>query len=162
MLLVILPVQCFVVYYNTTLSMPWHTYSWSRIHTGSRWNTIVKTPTNGHAFYDRWVPIAANFLVFIFFGSGNDANDLYRAFLWNLGLGRCFACLTPGYSRRTSMSSSTTSRVKLLFHKRWSSATRYVSTFLLRPLSSQDRVLILSPEPTSTLPPDHPTISKRA
>lgn len=86
-------------------------------------------PRNGQAFFDRWVPITACFLVFVFFGCGKDANELYWSFLRFLGLDRCFACLDPEYSRRTSMAGSTGSRVKLLFNKnkRWSSASRYVS-----------------------------------
>lgn len=129
MLLIILPIQCFVVYYNTWLSFPWHTYTWSAVH-NPEWGVIVKVPTHGQAFFDRWVPIAASCLVFVFFGCGKDANELYRAFLRFLGLGRCFPCRLPE-SRRASMAGSTGSRVKLLFHKRWSSTSRYVSFPLL-------------------------------
>lgn len=127
MLLIILPVQFFVVYYNTMLSLPWHTYSWSRIHSGSRsqWNTIVKTPTYGHVFFDRWVPIAASVLVFIFFGNGKDANDLYQSFLRAMGLGKWFSSLSSESSRRSSTIASTSSRVRLLFH-RWTSDSRFV------------------------------------
>lgn len=127
MLLIILPVQCFVVYYNTMLSLPWHTYSWDRIHTGSQWSTIVKVPTYGHVFYDRWVPIAASVLAFIFFGNGKDANDLYQSFLRAMGLEKWFNSLTSESSRRTSTAASTSSRVKLLFHKKWTSGSRLVS-----------------------------------
>ena len=125
MLLIILPIQCFVVYYNTWLSFPWHTYTWSAVHS-PEWGVIVKVPTHGQAFFDRWVPIAASCLVFVFFGCGKDANELYRAFLRFLGLGRCFPCILPE-NRRASMAGSTGSRVRLLFHKRWSSTSRYVS-----------------------------------
>lgn len=129
MLLIILPIQCFVVYYNTWLSFPWHTYTWSAVHS-PEWGVIVKVPTHGQAFFDRWVPIAASCLVFVFFGCGKDANELYRAFLRFLGLGRCFPCILPE-NRRASMAGSTGSRVKLLFHKRWSSTSRYIlSSFL--------------------------------
>lgn len=129
MLLIILPIQCFVVYYNTWLSFPWHTYTWSAVH-NPEWGVIVKVPTHGQAFFDRWVPIAASCLVFVFFGCGKDANELYRAFLRFLGFGRCFPCRLPE-NRHESMAGSTGSRVKLLFHKRWSSTSRYVSFLLL-------------------------------
>ncbi|OJJ80262.1 pheromone receptor [Aspergillus glaucus CBS 516.65] len=130
MLVIIFPIQCYVVWQNTVLSFPWHTYSWSAVH-GPEWNTIVKYTTGGNAFFDRWVPIAACFLVFVFFGCGKDANELYRSFLRSLGLDRCFACLDTEYNRRTSMNSSSGSRVKLLFNKnkRWTSTSRtYVNT----------------------------------
>lgn len=126
MLLIILPIQCFVVYYNTWLSFPWHTYTWSAVHS-PEWGVIVKVPTHGQAFFDRWVPIAVSCLVFVFFGCGKDAHELYRAFLRFLGLGRCFPCILPE-NRRASMAGSTGSRVKLLFHKRWSSTSRYISS----------------------------------
>lgn len=128
MLLIILPVQCFVVYYNTMLSLPWHVYSWDRIHadSSSQWDTIIKTPTHGHVFFDRWVPIAASVLVFIFFGNGKDANDLYQSFLRTLGLGKWFGSLSSESSRRSSTAASTSSRVKLLFHKKWTSSSRFV------------------------------------
>lgn len=126
MLVIIFPIQCYVVWQNTVLSFPWHTYSWSAVH-GSEWNTIIKRATGGNAFFDRWVPISACFLVFVFFGCGKDANELYRSFLRSLGLDRCFTCLDPEYNRRTGTNSSTGSRVKLLFNKnkRWSSTSRY-------------------------------------
>jgi len=132
MLVLIFPIQCYVVWQNTVLSFPWHTYSWSAVH-GPEWNTIFKHATSGNAFFDRWVPIAACFLVFVFFGCGKDANELYWSFLRSLGLDRCFACLDPEYSRRTSMDSSTGSSIKLLFNKnkRWSSTSRYTRVLLL-------------------------------
>lgn len=126
MLIVIFPIQCYVVWQNTVLSFPWHTYSWSAVH-GPEWNTIIKYTTGGNAFFDRWVPIAACILVFVFFGCGKDANELYLSFLRSLGLDRCFACLDTEHNRRTSMNSSSGSRVKLLFNKNkgWSSTSGY-------------------------------------
>lgn len=125
MLVIIFPIQCYVVWQNTVLSFPWHTYTWSAVH-GPEWHTIIKYTTGGNAFFDRWVPVAACFLVFVFFGCGKDANELYRSFLRSLGLDRCFACLDTEYNHQTSMASSSGSKVKLLFSKNkiWSSTSR--------------------------------------
>lgn len=89
MLVIILPVQAYVVYYDLSLSLPWHTYSWSRVHHAS-WNQIIKVPTNGKVFFDRWTPIAIGIIIFIFCGFGRDAIRVYRMILWRLGFGSCF------------------------------------------------------------------------
>lgn len=134
MLVAILPVQAYVVYHNLTLSLPWHPYSWSEIH-GPQWYKIIKVPTHGSIFFDRWSPIASGFMIFIFFGFGRDATRMYRILFWSLGLGYCF----PGVARpldsqhtvpvppanasnSTTLIGSTHSRIKLLFKFRRSSS----------------------------------------
>ncbi|THC93869.1 hypothetical protein EYZ11_006651 [Aspergillus tanneri] len=99
MLLAIIPIQAYVVYMNVTLSLPWHPYSWSPLH-GPKWNTIIKVPSNGEVFFDRWIPIASGFMFFIFFGCGRDASRI---------------------SSSTAVG-STNSRMRLLFRKKQSSA----------------------------------------
>ncbi|GLI75158.1 a-factor receptor [Penicillium ochrochloron] len=135
MLLAILPCEGYVVYYDLILSFPWHPYSWSGIH-GPEWYQIAKYPTQGVVFFDRWTPIAAGFMLFIFFGFGRDATRIYRMFFWRIGLGYCFpvfarptdsqasASHTDG-SHSTTLVGSTISRAKLLFSWRKSSASRY-------------------------------------
>ncbi|KAJ5381850.1 uncharacterized protein N7496_004278 [Penicillium cataractarum] len=129
MLVAILPSEGYVVYYNLKLSFPWHPYSWSRNH-GPEWYQITKYPTQGQVFFDRWTPIAAGFMLFIFFGFGRDATRIYRMFLWRSGLGYCFPVLArPTDSQATESSHSTTlvgstiSRAKLLFSRRKGSAS---------------------------------------
>lgn len=136
MLIAILPVQAYVVYYDMTLSLPWHPYSWSKIH-GSAWYQIIKVPAHGVVFFDRWTPIASGFMIFIFFGFGRDATRMYRTMFWALGLGYCFpgvarptdsqatvATAPPNASNSTTLIGSTSSRVKLLF-KQMSTSSRY-------------------------------------
>ncbi|EPS34677.1 hypothetical protein PDE_09641 [Penicillium oxalicum 114-2] len=123
MLVAILPAEAYVVYYDLVLSLPWHSYSWSKIH-GPAWYQIQKFPTQGQVFFDRWTPIAAGFVLFIFFGFGRDATRIYRSFFWRIGLGHCFPMLTRpidststgGGSHSTTLVGSTISRAKLLFH----------------------------------------------
>lgn len=130
MLVAILPCEGYVVYYDLKLSFPWHSYSWSRMH-GPEWWVIGRYPTNGQVFFDRWSPIAAGFMLFIFFGFGRDATHIYQMFFWRLGLGHCFPVFarptdsTPEGSNTTTLVGSTISRAKLLFNWRKGSASRY-------------------------------------
>lgn len=130
MLVAILPCEGYVVHYDLILSLPWHSYSWSRIH-GPEWYEIAKFPTQGQVFFDRWTPIAAGFMLLIFFGFGRDATRIYRMFFWRIGLGYCFpvfACPTDSTtdgSLSTTPVGSTISRAKLLFSWRKGSASRY-------------------------------------
>ncbi|OJJ95290.1 hypothetical protein ASPACDRAFT_36765 [Aspergillus aculeatus ATCC 16872] len=68
MLLAIIPVQTFVVCTNILRTLPWHAYSWDRAHPPT-WNVIIKVPTMGEVYFDRWIPAASGFMFFIFFGS---------------------------------------------------------------------------------------------
>lgn len=126
MLLGILPVQTFIVYYNVKIVGDWHPFSWSETH-GEEFGMITKLPSHGEVFYDRWIPVVGNFLIFIFFGCGSDASELYRAFLCSLGFSYCFpslsrsttATLSSNFSNRApSVGESLSSRARLLFHRR--------------------------------------------
>ncbi|PYH41735.1 pheromone receptor [Aspergillus saccharolyticus JOP 1030-1] len=129
MLLCIIPVQTFVVSTNIIRTLPWHAYSWDYVHPPT-WNTIVKVPTMGEAFWDRWIPAASGFMFFVFFGSGRDATKMYRAILVFVGLHYCFPCLrTSSATTSTTSTGSTSSRAKLLFHwKRTSAIRTYVNS----------------------------------
>lgn len=123
MLLAVIPIQSFVVYYNCRIVGPWHPYSWAATH-GKEWGNITKLPSNGTVFFDRWVPIVSNILIFIFFGCGTDATKLYRSFLRSLGFDRCFAGLAHTTASSTasnpapSVGESLSSRARLLFRRR--------------------------------------------
>ncbi|KAL4933148.1 pheromone receptor [Aspergillus undulatus] len=115
MLLALIPMQTYVLYAQIEVSFPWHPYSWSGLqHT--RWSQIQKVPTNGVVFFDRWIPVAAGFMCFIFFGCGRDATRVYRAALRPLGLDCCFSPMqtTTSDSFPRNMSGSFTSRAHLI------------------------------------------------
>ncbi|GIJ85713.1 hypothetical protein Asppvi_004575 [Aspergillus pseudoviridinutans] len=126
MLCTILPIQAYVVYRNLMYNLPWHPYSWSRLHgPHSPWSTILKIPTQGQVFFDRWIPIAAAYVLFIFFGCCKDALRLYQSALCPLGLGKCLSGLRT-LSQGTSASITegfTASRAKLLSFRKQSSGT---------------------------------------
>ncbi|KAJ5775427.1 uncharacterized protein N7511_000438 [Penicillium nucicola] len=103
MLVAILPLQAYIVYADIRLSLPWHPFSWSKLHNGN-WSTIYRVPTHGVVFFDRWTPIASGFMIFIFFGFGRDATRMYRTACWYVGLGYCFPSITaPADSNDTPM-----------------------------------------------------------
>lgn len=103
MLVCILPLQAFVMYYDITLALPWHGYSWSEIH-GQAWFKVIKVPVGNQVFFDRWTSIASGFMIFIFFGFGHDATRMYNNIFWYLGLGHCFPSIQPPVGTQNSAS----------------------------------------------------------
>ncbi|CAG8899662.1 unnamed protein product [Penicillium egyptiacum] len=138
MLICILPLQGYVVYADIVLSLPWHAYSWSRIHNGN-WNIVAKVPIDGTVFFDRWTPVASGFMIFIFFGFGRDATRMYRTLFWYLGLGYCFPGIQPPTdthstgpslahaSTATTLVGSISSRARSLFSRQKESIATFVS-----------------------------------
>ncbi|KAL3449804.1 pheromone A receptor-domain-containing protein [Aspergillus insuetus] len=84
MLLALIPLQTYMVYKVIQTSLPWHAYSWSLIHPMR--SQIIKVPTNGKIYFDRWVPAASGFMFFIFFGCSRDAHRMYLSLLSHVGL----------------------------------------------------------------------------
>ena len=72
-------------------------------------------PTEGSVSFDRWIQIGAGFLVFCFFGMGQDAMKGYKKGLLKLGLGRCFPSLMREVRNGHSVGSQTSysSRARL-------------------------------------------------
>lgn len=139
MLICILPLQGYVVYNDIILSLPWHNYSWSRIHNG-QWKNIEMVPIEGTVFFDRWTPVASGFMIFIFFGFGRDATRMYHTVFWYLGLGYCFPGIQPPTgthsttpspphaSTATTLVGSIGSRAKSLFSRQKESIATFIST----------------------------------
>ncbi|KAH1447683.1 hypothetical protein KXX68_003072 [Aspergillus fumigatus] len=122
MLWTILPIQAYVVYRNLMCNLPWHPYSWSRLHgPHSPWSTILKIPMHGEVFFDRWIPVAAGCTLFILFGCCHDALRLYQSAFRLLGLGKCLSGLRT-LSQGTS-ASFTASRARLLSSRKQSPGT---------------------------------------
>ncbi|GAD97393.1 a-pheromone receptor PreA [Paecilomyces variotii No. 5] len=106
MLLAILPTQAYVLYVDIQLSLPWHDYSFTRMH-GPEWNTIIKVATHGQSFFDRWIPIGGILVLFVFFGFGKDATSMYRSIFTKLGVDRWLPAKSHSdiYSGKTTSSS---------------------------------------------------------
>ncbi len=85
LIVVFTPLQFYILYAN--VSVPHHEYSWHDVHDDWQINPI---PTGGLVLFDRWIRIGIGFLVFAFFGVGEDAIKMYRSWLVKLGLARIF------------------------------------------------------------------------
>lgn len=133
------------------------TYSWSRIHDPTRFNTIVKVPANGQVTIDKWGQVVTGYVLFFVFGTGSDAENTYKSALLAIGLGRFFPCL---YARRESgastprsfivarsWGSTLSSRAKSMWWSKTDSVAQTttrgdsVSMSRLRPVSTEERVL---------------------
>ena len=76
-----LPSQIYILAMN--LTHHYQPYSWSRVH-GDNWNTAILLPREGNVPFDRWIRIGGGFLIFLFFGIGNDAVILYKSWFFKI------------------------------------------------------------------------------
>ncbi|KAL9102231.1 MAG: hypothetical protein Q9163_002591 [Psora crenata] len=121
LIVVFLPVQAYLLYQNSIV--PMLPYSWDLVH-GDDWGDIMLFPTGGVVAFDRWIQIAFGFAIFLFFGTGQDAKEMYREWLLAIGCGRIFPSLhrsSQGGGNLTSLFGSQTSsigsRTRLLVQK---------------------------------------------
>lgn len=70
------PVQCFVFYIS--FSAPRYDYSWSDTHDADYWKIISMTPSNGIVLYDRYIWLSTGIAMFLFFGIGREALQIYQ------------------------------------------------------------------------------------
>jgi len=130
------PVECYLLY--GSLEDARTNFHWSVAHNPALWNDIRLVPSNGHIIYVPYVWLAEAFTVFIFFGFGKEAVNMYRSGLLTLGFGRVFPSLHPEHVRQGSVTStirSFGSKAKLLF-KRKSSALSYTDSYTSRTVSA--------------------------
>lgn len=99
-----IPLQFYVLYVNS-VEPPLLPYSWDLVHS-PQWGDIMLIPTGGEVYYDRWIQIALGFGVFVFFGLGQDALNLYRKWLLKIGFGRVFSGLHRQPTRRAILPTS--------------------------------------------------------
>ncbi|KAH8733203.1 pheromone A receptor-domain-containing protein [Phaeosphaeriaceae sp. PMI808] len=74
-------------------------YSWSRVHNPKTFNHILKYPSNGTVNIDKWGQVVTGYILFLLFGTGLDAYNMYQNALLRLGLGKIFPSL---YIKRES------------------------------------------------------------
>lgn len=84
LLLVYLPVTIYTLYAN---SLGMDRFVWSEAH-GPEWGQIPKVPTGGLVGFDRWIALGTGILIFLFFGLGKDAKEMYSGWAIKLGLRR--------------------------------------------------------------------------
>ncbi|RAO70778.1 uncharacterized protein BHQ10_006790 [Talaromyces amestolkiae] len=105
MILFILPLQVYIFYTNIQTLSPAHPYSWKATH-GLNLSHITKVPTNGRLKFDRWLSPAFSVLIFIFFGLGQDAANMYNNFFNVVGLKGFSMSFSSWKSTSVSSSSS--------------------------------------------------------
>lgn len=80
---------------------------------------IVRVPSFGQVDWKQWVFVVCSYLVFMFFGVGKEARDMYHGWLKKAGLAKFFPALESSEKAQTlsgkRMFSSATSKVKSLF-----------------------------------------------
>lgn len=117
-----IPVECYVLYFNFNNMDP-EGYSWASVHDPEKWNEILMVPSGGSIIYNRWVWVSCGLIVFVFFGFGKDAINMYRTGLLAVGFGKLFPSLRREYRGSiTATVSSYSSKARMVF-KRKSSAT---------------------------------------
>ncbi|KAG9687766.1 STE3-domain-containing protein, partial [Aureobasidium melanogenum] len=98
LILGITPVQIYIIvtqYPHQNLP-----FNFSRLHNPATWNSSIVMPST--VLYDRWANLACGFLVFLFFGLGRDAKNMYREWLVKARLGRLFPVLVVPEGRGSS------------------------------------------------------------
>ena len=100
LLTIVIPTQAYSLYRN--LQQPITTFDWGTTHNPATWNTVVFVPTYGVVFEDRWIRVGLALPVFICFGWGRDAKNLYKSWLILLGFEKCFPSLKPNNTTATS------------------------------------------------------------
>jgi pheromone a factor receptor len=87
LILIYLPLSIFT--FRKSASFPRQAYSWKRVHSVG-WSTIIiLQPGQIDGAFDSWIQIGTAFLVFPFFGLGQDAKALYRSWMLRMKLD-CF------------------------------------------------------------------------
>jgi pheromone a factor receptor len=115
-LLVLLPADIYGVLF--TLRAGLHPYHWSWVH--DDWNEVLRFPTQGVIVqWDHITWVIGGYLVFIFFGTSRDAQEMYRGWLLSAGFAKFFPSLEQPRTRssqQSSMLSSLSNKAKRLLH----------------------------------------------
>lgn len=96
---------------------------------GIGWDYIPKIPADGVQF-DRWIPVAAGFVSFAFFGTGSDAAKMYRGWAEVAGIDKYLpdSLMGKSTSKNSQWSQSNSSTlVSGAFSKSWASGKRLLS-----------------------------------
>ncbi|KAL1991683.1 hypothetical protein VTN49DRAFT_4991 [Thermomyces lanuginosus] len=162
MILIILPLQTWVFYTQVVAAIPFHPFSWEKVH-GPDWNTIVMVDTLNQVQYQPWISVGGSVLLFLFFGLSPESLEMYRQYLVRLGLGRWFPSLNtprPPTSFTFKFFSRISKGAQSLFS--WT-ASRSIATFASFPSSfsaklsnqsrsSSDEKQTITPVDTITAP----------
>jgi pheromone a factor receptor len=68
-------------------------YSWSSVHDPTKFSTILRIPMQGKVQLMSWVQVATGYVLFVLFGTGVDAHNLYKRMLVSIGCGKIWPSL---------------------------------------------------------------------
>jgi hypothetical protein len=91
LVLIYTPISIWFFYIN--VNIPLTTYRWDEVHNSVTSNSVVYLPAQGPYTFDHYIPGAMAIFVFVFFGMGEDATNIYQAISVKCGLGYCFPSL---------------------------------------------------------------------
>jgi hypothetical protein len=135
-----IPLQIYVI--SQQASTPHTPFNWALIHDPEAWKVVEPLPSDGRIAYTRYIWLVSAFMVFLFFGFGRDASRMYAKGLRAIGLDKCLPFLkidhTPVRSASQSGTiSSVSSKAKLLFGRKSSSASPLVKSWATDSRSSK-------------------------
>ena len=126
-------------------------------------------PSGGNVIYDRWIWLSCGLLVFVFFGFGKDAINMYRTGLLAIGMGRIFPILRQDYRGSISATiSSYGSKARMIFkgkrstsNSTWASASKEsYTTSSSDPVSPKKEPYLSTINESSTAPQTRSTLTQ--
>jgi pheromone a factor receptor len=76
-------------------------YSWRKVHNPETFNAVMREPAFGQISFEKWVQIATGYIIFLFLGTGVDANAHYRRLLVYVGADKIWPSLRDGSGNRS-------------------------------------------------------------
>ena len=119
------PLQLYTLYTNIS-HKEFKSYSWNRWHGTETWNDIVMAPSEGRVLYPVYVWLGGGIFIFVFFGFGKDAVEMYRTGLVAIGVHKVWPGLSRDNTPRQSSAdsgSSLSSKARMLFARKGSAAS---------------------------------------
>jgi hypothetical protein len=114
--LVIVYTPISIYFFVENVSVEWVPYDWSIIHSDQWWDIVI-VPEDGARSFQLWCAIVFAFFVFLSFGIGVHACEVYRGWLLAIGTARIFPSLAgprlTGNKGSAATAGSTTWRSKL-------------------------------------------------
>ncbi|KAK3673644.1 a-factor receptor [Recurvomyces mirabilis] len=126
LVLFFVPLQLFTLYSNLS-QKDFEPFSWERWHGAETWDEILMFPSEGRVLYPVYVWLGGGMFIFVFFGFGRDAVEMYRSGLVAMGAHKVWPSLsregTPKQSS-TGTRSSVSSKARMLFSRKGSAVLK--------------------------------------
>ncbi|KAF1947128.1 STE3-domain-containing protein [Clathrospora elynae] len=122
-MIVILLYLPYSIYLLVELSlMATNAYSWSQVHDPAKFNTIIKIPVFGQVSFEKWVQVGTGYIIFLLFGTGSDAHNLYKKMLVSVGAGQVWPSLYIESAGASASASASATPSCFITARTWSSS----------------------------------------